>query len=168
MGQQAVERALGKLVTDGASRKRFFANPETASREAGLQLSAMEQPGLERKTAGSNGHAGAGQATPPRPARSSRPSTTSRSGPASSRPRPRCARLKRGWSSRGARSPRARGAASPERDRRGPGARRRRRARERGGGEAGGGGSSAESDSPRLFSPSREARCVGGRLSPGV
>lgn len=48
MGQQAVERALGKLVTDEAFRKRFFANPETASWEAGLQLSPMELDALSK------------------------------------------------------------------------------------------------------------------------
>ena len=48
MGQQAVERALGKLVTDEAFRKRFFANPETASWEAGLQLSPMELEALSK------------------------------------------------------------------------------------------------------------------------
>ena len=46
MGRQAVERALGKLVTDEAFRKRFFANPETASWEAGLQLSPTELEAL--------------------------------------------------------------------------------------------------------------------------
>jgi len=48
MGQQAVERALGKLVTDEAFRARFFANPETASWEAGLQLSPMELDALSK------------------------------------------------------------------------------------------------------------------------
>jgi hypothetical protein len=48
MGQQSVERALGKLVTDEAFRKRFFANPETASWEAGLQLSPMELDALSK------------------------------------------------------------------------------------------------------------------------
>ena len=48
MSQPAVERALGKLVTDEAFRKRFFANPETASWEAGLQLSPMELDALSK------------------------------------------------------------------------------------------------------------------------
>ncbi len=48
MGQQGVERALGKLVTDEAFRERFFTNPETASWEAGLGLSAIELEALSR------------------------------------------------------------------------------------------------------------------------
>ena len=47
MGQQAVERALGKLVTDEGFRQRFFANPETASWEAGL-LSPAELEALSK------------------------------------------------------------------------------------------------------------------------
>jgi len=48
MGQQGVERALGKLLTDEAFRERFFTNPETASWEAGLALSAIELEALSR------------------------------------------------------------------------------------------------------------------------
>jgi hypothetical protein len=40
--QQAVERALGKLLTDENFRERFFENPEAASWEAGLALSPIE------------------------------------------------------------------------------------------------------------------------------
>ena len=42
MTQQAVERALGKLLTDENFRERFFENPEAASWEAGLALSPSE------------------------------------------------------------------------------------------------------------------------------
>lgn len=48
MTQQAVERALGKLLTDENFRDRFFTNPETASREAGFTLSAIEFDALSR------------------------------------------------------------------------------------------------------------------------
>jgi hypothetical protein len=40
--QQAVERALGKLLTDEAFRRRFFAAPEAACWEAGLLISPEE------------------------------------------------------------------------------------------------------------------------------
>jgi|ERR687891_1098830 hypothetical protein len=46
MSQQAVERTLGKLLTDEAFRERFFAAPELASWEVGLQLSAVELEAL--------------------------------------------------------------------------------------------------------------------------
>jgi hypothetical protein len=46
MSQHAIERAIGKLVTDGAFRARFFANPEAATWEAGLQLSPGELQAL--------------------------------------------------------------------------------------------------------------------------
>lgn len=46
MTQQAVERALGKLLTDENFRERFFENPEAASWEAGLALSPIELEGL--------------------------------------------------------------------------------------------------------------------------
>ena len=48
MTQQAVERALGKLLTDENFRERFFENPEAASWEAGLALSPIELEGLSR------------------------------------------------------------------------------------------------------------------------
>jgi hypothetical protein len=46
--QQAVERTLGKLLTDEAFRERFFANPEAASWEAGFALSPTELEALRR------------------------------------------------------------------------------------------------------------------------
>ena len=48
MTQQAVERALGKLLTDENFRERFFENPEAASWEAGLGLSLIEIEALSR------------------------------------------------------------------------------------------------------------------------
>ena len=48
MTQQAVERALGKLLTDENFRERFFENPEAASWEAGLALSPIEIEALSR------------------------------------------------------------------------------------------------------------------------
>lgn len=48
MSQQAVERTLGKLVTDAAFRDRFFAQPEVATWEAGLPLSPIELDALSR------------------------------------------------------------------------------------------------------------------------
>jgi hypothetical protein len=48
VSQQAVERALGKLLTDEAFRARFFAAPESACWEAGLPLSALELEALAR------------------------------------------------------------------------------------------------------------------------
>jgi hypothetical protein len=48
MTQQAVERALGKLVTDEAFRERFFAAPIAACLEAGLTLSSVELEALSR------------------------------------------------------------------------------------------------------------------------
>jgi len=48
VSQQAVERALGKLVTDGAFRERFFVHPEAATWEAGLPLSPDELDALSR------------------------------------------------------------------------------------------------------------------------
>jgi hypothetical protein len=44
--QQAVERALGKLLTDENFRDRFFANPEIAAWEAGFTLSSIELEAL--------------------------------------------------------------------------------------------------------------------------
>ncbi len=48
MSQQAVERALGRLLTDENFRDRFFASPEIASWEAGFTLSAVELEALSR------------------------------------------------------------------------------------------------------------------------
>ena len=48
MTQQAVERTLGKLLTDEAFRERFFATPVAACREAGLALSPIEIDALSR------------------------------------------------------------------------------------------------------------------------
>ncbi len=48
MSQQAVERAIGKLVTDAAFRGRFFRDPAAASLCAGLELSATELEALAR------------------------------------------------------------------------------------------------------------------------
>lgn len=42
LSQVAVERRIGKLATDPRFRTRFFANPEAATWEAGLQLSPGE------------------------------------------------------------------------------------------------------------------------------
>jgi len=46
--QQAVERALGKLLTDENFRERFFAGPELACWEAGFALSTVELEALSR------------------------------------------------------------------------------------------------------------------------
>ena len=46
MSQGAVEKALGKLVTDDAFRKHFFAGPAVASLTAGLVLSRVELEAL--------------------------------------------------------------------------------------------------------------------------
>ena len=48
MTQQAVERALGKLLTDENFRERFFASPELACWEAGFALSTVELEALSR------------------------------------------------------------------------------------------------------------------------
>jgi len=46
MSQGAVEKALGKLVTDEVFRERFFAEPAVASLTAGLVLSRVELEAL--------------------------------------------------------------------------------------------------------------------------
>ena len=46
VSQQAVERALGKLLTDENFRDRFFTNPELATWEAGFTLSSIELEAL--------------------------------------------------------------------------------------------------------------------------
>jgi hypothetical protein len=48
MSQRAVERALGRLVTDRAFRTLFFREPVLASLEVGLDLSADELDALRR------------------------------------------------------------------------------------------------------------------------
>ncbi len=48
MSQQAVERALGKLLTDENFRDRFFTNPELATWAAGFILSSIELEALSR------------------------------------------------------------------------------------------------------------------------
>jgi hypothetical protein len=48
MSQAAVERTIGKLVTDEAFRTRFFQNPAGASFSAGLELTQCEAEALSR------------------------------------------------------------------------------------------------------------------------
>ena len=48
MSQTAVERTLGKLVTDDGVRRRFFRGPAGASVAAGLELSPAEVDALSR------------------------------------------------------------------------------------------------------------------------
>lgn len=48
MSQQAVEKALGKLVTDEGFREEFFHDPWAASVRAGLELSREELEALVR------------------------------------------------------------------------------------------------------------------------
>ncbi len=48
MSQAAVERTLGKLVTDESFRRRFFQNPGAASFVTGLVLSRAEIDALSR------------------------------------------------------------------------------------------------------------------------
>lgn len=48
MSQAAVERTLGKLVTDEAFRARFFRDPAAASFAVGLALSPAEVEALSR------------------------------------------------------------------------------------------------------------------------
>jgi hypothetical protein len=45
---QAVERTLGKLMTDETFRERFLSHPEAAAWEAGLPLSPIELDALSR------------------------------------------------------------------------------------------------------------------------
>ena len=46
MSQDAVERTLGKLLTDESFRERFFTNPRVTVRAAGLRLSDIELAAL--------------------------------------------------------------------------------------------------------------------------
>jgi len=48
MSQVAVEKALGKLITDECFRGRFFKDPAAASFSAGLELSQAELDALSR------------------------------------------------------------------------------------------------------------------------
>jgi hypothetical protein len=48
MSQVAVERILGKLVTDETFRMRFFRDPAAASFAVGLELSQRELDALSR------------------------------------------------------------------------------------------------------------------------
>ncbi len=48
MSQVAVERLLGKLVTDETFRVRFFRDPAGASFSAGIDLSRCELDALSR------------------------------------------------------------------------------------------------------------------------
>jgi len=48
MSQAAVEKAIGKLVTDDTFRARFFADPAGVSFHAGLELSGVEVAALSR------------------------------------------------------------------------------------------------------------------------
>ncbi len=48
MSQHAVERTIGKLVTDPVFRGRFFRSPGAACLCAGLDLSATELDALSR------------------------------------------------------------------------------------------------------------------------
>ncbi|HSB77353.1 MAG TPA: Os1348 family NHLP clan protein [Candidatus Methylomirabilis sp.] len=48
MSQSAVERALGKLMTDRLFREQFFEDPAGASAFAGLDLSEAELKALSR------------------------------------------------------------------------------------------------------------------------
>ncbi len=48
MSQHAVERTIGKLITDPAFRGRFFRDPGAASLCAGLDLSPTELDALAR------------------------------------------------------------------------------------------------------------------------
>lgn len=56
MSQQAVERALGRLVTDPGFRDRFFREPGRACLEVGLDLTAQEMAALRRVPARALAH----------------------------------------------------------------------------------------------------------------
>ena len=46
MSQQAVERTIGKLLTDESFRERFLTAPRKAALQAGLRLSDIEHAAL--------------------------------------------------------------------------------------------------------------------------
>ncbi len=48
MSQRAVERTLGKLLTDEAFREAFFEDPARAAVASGLELTAEELDALRR------------------------------------------------------------------------------------------------------------------------
>ncbi len=48
MSQRAVERTLGKLVTDESFREEFFRDPASATLHAGLELTGEELDALSR------------------------------------------------------------------------------------------------------------------------
>ncbi|HWT83386.1 MAG TPA: Franean1_4349 family RiPP [Candidatus Methylomirabilis sp.] len=48
MSQRAVERTLGKLVTDEGFRDEFFMHPQTTCVQAGLNLTQEELDALSR------------------------------------------------------------------------------------------------------------------------
>ena len=48
MSQAAVERMLGKLITDDAFRERFFTDPAVVGSHAGLELSSAVLDALSR------------------------------------------------------------------------------------------------------------------------
>ena len=48
MSQAAVEKTLGKLITDECFRRRFFKDPAAASFAAGLELTGAELDALSR------------------------------------------------------------------------------------------------------------------------
>ena len=48
MSQDAVERTLGKLLTDESFRERFFTTPRVTVGAAGLRLSDIELAALSR------------------------------------------------------------------------------------------------------------------------
>lgn len=48
MSQQSMERALGKLVMDGAFRDAFFIDPAMATEAAGIPLTEYERNALAR------------------------------------------------------------------------------------------------------------------------
>ncbi len=48
MSQRAVERTLGKLVTDEGFREEFFRDPVSATVHAGLELTGEELDALSR------------------------------------------------------------------------------------------------------------------------